>query len=589
MKTRKLFTRAIAIVACLLMFSTNVLAANITLTATEHNGALKATIGGDAEGWVTFYAVESGTQFPAEADASALDAFAAKVQYVDQYQKTAAGNIEVVFSPRSGSVEKVDLYALGNGVEQIKVESGVSLVESIALIDAPATEDTYHVFDRDVDTASEQELRDFFAAAGNIKIKHYIIGSSDSTAETIVCNEETKALFTFEEDRAMGNKHYMAVAYDGIWADEEIILIEPDVPTALTFANADTVFDAYYNGDVVELTTEEIINAVTNNANGINADKNVTLTATYEDADPAVIALDDNKLVLDITAEAGTIYDEAYTHKVQPKLYGVATAEPLYFNLAKREINGATADDVAMSVFLGTTIDAAFVKANIPASSLNFKFTWNDLKKVVTDYELTNEMTFAQVGLPVVNGNTTVYTYNATLNGFTAEFDLTITETDMASIEGTVKAFDTTGQNANFADAIPVGAVVTAIPYNATAIGNYRGTAESYAPVSTVVDDVTGEFSLDLDPGTKYTLIISHTKYVVKNIGTVNQEVYVANSILDENTLRVIEPIGENVESLGVINLRYAYMGDIDADGKLDTVEADFIRGQFGSTVPGIE
>lgn len=77
-------------------------------------------------------------------------------------------------------------------------------------------------------------------------------------------------------------------------------------------------------------------------------------------------------------------------------------------------------------------------------------------------------------------------------------------------------------------------------------------------------------------------------KYIVNNIGTENQLVYVAyvvNSILDENTLQTIGPLGQSARSFGTINIRYAFMGDIDADGKIDNVEAELIRGKFGSTI----
>ena len=613
MKTRKLFTRAIAVVACLLMFSTNVLAATVSIdtgaTTVMYDGeerpALQVTLTAEAGDLVTFLAVDADTDI---ADIAGNAEKVSKVRAIDQKKADDEGKVVITVPYLDGFAEKLNLYAKSEKdlFESLNSLADVRMVASATLVEIPEG-DAIPVYEyaitEDTATAPEtpENLRNFFAEQGGVKVKYCPVGMTAAEEAAVVpieCNNETKDDFEFALGVPTGDIYDIVVTYKGIELGDKMPLKAPVSPTSIVVENADTVFDAYYDGDAHEPTVEEIVYAITNNVNDINANKNVTITANYESGDPVVMDLED--LVLNIDATGGEIYGEPYTHAIELELYGVTASAPIYINFVPRTITGATANDVTISAFEGTVIDAAYAKGNVPAANLGFKFTWNDVKKDA-GHEETTDMTFEQIGEPTTDGEgNKVYVFDVTLNDAngtprTARFNLTVVETTMTSIKGTVKAFDTTGQfviigqNDNFANAIPVGAVVTAIPYNATAIGNFRGTTESYMPISTVVNDATGEFTLNVDPNTKYTLIISHTKYIVNNIGTENQAVYVANSILDANTLKTIDPIGYDVKNLGTINIRYAFMGDIDSDGKIDNVEAELIRGKFGSTVAAAE
>jgi len=151
-------------------------------------------------------------------------------------------------------------------------------------------------------------------------------------------------------------------------------------------------------------------------------------------------------------------------------------------------------------------------------------------------------------------------------------------EDPVSVIKGSVTASDTTGQVEDFSEAIPVGAVITAIKHDENAMGNYTGTAEMFDAVSTVVDS-RGNFKLEVEPGV-YTVIVSHTKYSIYG-----GEVFVARTILDSNTKREVEIVKGETVNLGNIELKYTYFGDLNLDGALNTTDFRTFTQCFGSSI----
>jgi len=141
-------------------------------------------------------------------------------------------------------------------------------------------------------------------------------------------------------------------------------------------------------------------------------------------------------------------------------------------------------------------------------------------------------------------------------------------------IKGSVKVFDITGEVNRFTNAIPTGAVITAVKLTDEQSG---GNFVSPSFISYATDtDVYGNFELVVEPGT-YKVYVAHDKYEF-----VEGEFYVSRTISGEYDI-TIEDGGE--ENLGEIDITYTFFGDIDFDGDVDTDDYAKFAANFGSSI----
>lgn len=570
MKLRKILSGAVATVACVAMLSTNVLAASVSIAATEDNGKLKVTIGGDAAGQVTFLATDVSADL---ATATGDD-----IQYIDQDEKAADGSWIVTFAKRAGGESIVNLYAGGDGVTEY--DSKTVYVEATLAVDddyeAPAF--TYEESAAEFDANAAAELLDgatfsygAIAATAAAPVTYSTATAANFTIGTPVVDDDDASIYnvpvTYDADPAVATN---ATASTTVAVEVKA----PKQATAIEITNAGAAQTYYYDTAASEFTAEkakELLKDV------------ITVKVTYDDssveedfdASKLTYTVGDNGLVTVTYGSATATNNTVTVALVQKAITGASATGSKALTYGTRNLATVTADDIKTEV------------ENKLSTLITVTYTWND-SRTTTANDLV-------VGTPVQDGdNELVWTVPVTAPGwatFSDTITVTVEEKSAFGIKGNVTVANTTGQIANFESTVPVGAVVTAIPVSTTAmsyVGNVPGvdTFVNAAAYSTVVDE-DGYYELELEPG-DYHVIVSHSLYTWRRMGA-SYRFYTMRSIVDADAYQIITISDSDVDLINNdVALRYAYYGDMDLNGTLDSGDYGTFKGNFNTTVPAI-
>lgn len=555
MNLRKFTARTIAVASCAAMLSTNVFAATRSITPSADNGKLKVTIGGDA-GQTTFLAVDAGTALASVSGD--------KIQYIEQDSKTAESDLIYTFGQRTGGADKVDLYSGGEGVESYASKTGVA-VKAIAAVKESEVAYTAAAENDFMTKYGTADTVKAFLANKRVKVDYTAIGSV--TADEVEYTADNADDFTFGAPTADTAKeiYTVTVKYKNIDAGS-ITVKETDPKAAVSIAVTGGEGKTFYYNNAESEFTAEIAKALLSYA--------ITVTATY----------DDNT--------TGTISDDDVTYEVSGGTvtikYGDLIADTtITVNLVKRVITGVTINNINMKTATMTARSAEdvteedvenFVK-NLDADRY-VTYKWND------NTESYDDLSDLNVAAEKDTSDESGKTWKATLTSdrYTLPTDaviiVTIEERTALGIKGKVTVADTWGitSGTTFKNAIPVGAVVTAIP-KLTAkgySGNVANTSFSYTSYAAMVDK-DGNYELELPEGT-YNVYVSHTRYVVRNVTATNITVSTFRTLLDGQAKFEVT-ISDSDTDLQTHNadLRYAYAGDMNLDGKID-VDTDYTQ-----------
>lgn len=553
MKLRKILARGVALAACVAMLSTNVFAASeLTLSAAGESGKLKVTISGAVDGQVTFLAVNENTTL-------SNSTAAADMQYIAQEAKATAADTVISFAQRAGGTSKVDLYAGGEKVTEVASLKGVYVKDSAELTAASKALECESASIPGDNAAWKTFL------TGKITVDYAALGATVATP--VALSAETAADFSVAAGTAVSDVYPVAVTYKGLAAGTVNVTatssVSPIVSISATgipseaikvyIAEGETFGDAEAKAEIEDITGFKVV-------------------ATREDTTTTDVAFND----LTITYASG----------VATIKYGEFTApETVAFNVITKAITSSEVvapapANVTLNVVEGTTVDTAYVEDKIGTklSAFSAKYIWNNgdetpvpageliytaTKNGETSYTVAITTAKAAFATPV----TVAVTINVTPAGAAK-----------TAIKGSVKSSDSTGLVWDFTNGIPVGAVVTAIPYNEESMGNVTGTEEAFTAVSTVVD-AEGNFELEVAPG-KYTVIVAHTKYAIYA-----GEIYISRTVLDSNSMQEVTVEANEEKDLGAIALKYTYFGDINQNGTLDRYDYLDFTSEFGSSV----
>lgn len=573
MNLRKFTARTIAIASCAAMLSTNVLAATRTIsTSATTDGKLQVTLGGEDAGQVTFLAVDADTDL---ASVTGDD-----IQYIEQDTKTAGDSVSFTFGQRTDGADKVDLYSGGIDLENVE---GFAAMKGVAVkatavakvvLDAEYVEYTATT-ENDFATKTADEVKDFLKQ--KIYVSYTAVGETEARDFTFGgATTDNSADFEFGTPTTKDNETYtVAVTYKGIDAGSiKVKEIDPKKATSISVSGG-TGKTFYYNETETEFTSEK--------AKALLKD-DITVTATYDDTSTGTISGNDVTYVV-------------VGGNVTIQYSGLSASGTIAVNLVKKAITGAevvnSIDSIVMTAKKADEVTAEDVETKVKAIGGNFvKYTWNDGG---TSYDALDELTVSAVKDTMTAGDT--WTVTVTSNRF-ATFSTTLTvnieERSALGIKGRVTVADTFGitNGTTFKNAVPVGAVVTAIPVattNNTITGNVGNTSFGYTSYAAMVD-ANGDYELELPADTTYNIYVSHTRYVVKRINANKTTLSVYRTVLDGNANTMIE-IADSDSDLRTndVTLRYAYAGDMDLDGTLNNTDFGLFKSNFGSSVPDVQ
>lgn len=572
MNLRKIFARTIAVASCAAMLSTNVLAASVSIGTAEADGKLKVTLSGDATGQVTFLATDTGVEL------AAVDG--AKIQYIEQDEKTAGVDLNYTFAKRAGATntDTVNLYSGGENVTDYASKTGVYVV---AKADVTTTGEIAYTA-----TEANDFNADKVAATLNGKVSVSYIGIGKTAAEAETKTYGTDDGFTFGAPVADGanEKYTIAVSYKGIAAGNVIVAeTDPKAATAVTVTNAGAAQTFYYDSAVSEFDADE--------AKALLKDV-ITVKVDYDDGSSDE-AFDTSKLTYTV-GESGAV-SVSYS--------GITAATAITVDLVQKAITGATATGtkaVTLNVRPGTEVTEAAVIGAVKAADddeLKISFAWNYDEDVTTTADLASDEDVAYAAVDNEDGTWTVTVTSPKATLADCFVTVTVVEASAFGIKGKVTVADTWGitGSTTFTDAIPVGAVVTAIPAttgNNTYGGNVMGdTGLGYTAKSAIVD-AEGNYELELEPGT-YNVFVSHTRYVVWKRTAAITNVSVYRTVLEGNANNVGNTaitISDSDTDLLTHNvaLRYAYAGDMNLDGTLNNADFGLFKPNFGIALPAI-
>lgn len=576
MKLRKILTSAFVLLVCVAMLSTNVLAASVSIaTGVDEDGKLKVTLSGDATGQVTFLATDASVAL------ASVDG--ADIQYIDQIDKAASDRI-ITFAQRTGGENLVNIYAGGENVTTYASVANVYVVADAEVVDAD------YVYECAA-TADEFESADLtaFFTENDLVVDYRAVGSlASAAAEQITFSAANADDFDFEIGEPTDSVYPVAVTYKGIAADSVNVTAVP--PATLDSISA--TFPAEYEDEVwVEEGADAMAKESAVKAKVEAIKSSIAVTGTYVDPDgTASITTFDFSVVE--TAVAG-VYDVYVTAG------GETSPEKITYTVRERAITGATV--TGSKVATVTTRDAATVTEDDVIAAV--KDGGDEVLKVVYDWNEPGVVTPATASdlnyAAVDNGNgtwtVTVTSTKATLTGAVVEVTIVINEA--AGITGKLVAADSFGvENSagtnTFTNAIPVGAVVTAVPKGAarTYAGNVVGgdTPYGYTAKSAMVDSETGEFVLELTPGQAYNIIISHTRYVGYTAPNGRFSVTCYKTVVNSNTSFEVTGTNDLVD-LGTITLQYTYLGDLDLNGTVAPADYTKFTPTFNQTIPAMQ
>lgn len=572
MKLRKILSGAVATVACVAMLSTNVLAA-VTVTPGANGNKLTVEVEG-LTGQTTFLALDAGTSLTA--------ATGDDIQYIDQAD---ADELNIAFEKRASSdSNKVDLY-VGNddptvfSPDAYEVISGVYVAKVAEVVN-------------DEDIAYEAtEVNDFAAKtpaevtaflADKVTVNYNAIGTTDADTDVILNDEDNASKFVFGTPvpDGAGAKYTISVTYDGIAAGSVTVAEEdPATITDITIIGIPADAPEVYVENLADFD-EDMARAELAKITGLAAQT----TLQPQTGDPYTGSIGFDKLGI---AVVDGVVSFTYT--------GITIEETVEFDvieIAPETVAGTYSANVNISGDAEAPMDAAAIEEYLVENyaSIGFDAKYNLNKPNTTEaipvadlvFEATEPVDGAEDDTAVSTVTVTTSATAAVPSAAVGTINVTINYAAKTVIIGSVTAKDTTGQVTDFASAIPVGAVVTAIKYDDLGygnMGNYTGTASNFVAAATVVD-ASGNFELEIAvPGT-YKVIVSHTKYEYM-WGSVN----VSKTILDENTAQDVTIAEGETKDLGSITLRYTYFGDLNFDGRLNGDDSIPYSANFGSTI----
>ena len=569
MKLRKIIARTIAVVSCAALLSTNVLAA--TIETSNVDGKLQVVVSDIANEQVSFLAVtQDKTLAEAEADTTLI-------QGIDQ--KAAEDNtVTFTMGQRKNGAVVVDLYVGSTSVTGFKAESGVYVTKKITVV---ATEDleyeaaTANAFA----SINEAGLKEFLA--DKIEITYYDIGDIDG-------NEDATFTFTGEdEDLTFGtitadatNEVYtVPVKYEGYpIGNLTVTEVDPVVITDITIEGIPTVAPVVYVDALADFNETK---ARTELAKITGLVAKTTIEGSDEQG---TIGLDK----LGVVVEDGVVSftygegEDAITIEETVTFDVIVIAPEAVADTYNKAITisgdaeGTRMDQAAIQAMFDGMDDYSELEGYAPKYALNKPGTTSDipfadLTFTVGTIETGDEADTVEVAVAIKADHE-----NEDVAGdAVGTIIVTINYAAKTVITGTVKATDATGQTLDVANATPAGAVVTAIPYNAEFMANYDD-----ANVKSTVVDAAGNFELEVDENVKYTVIISHIKYVI-----MGGEILTSRTMLDGAKFEDIQLTAGEGRDLGAINLKYTFFGDLNLDGNLNARDLGSFRMNFGSTI----
>lgn len=201
MKLRKILSRTIALVSCVAMLSTNVMAA-VTVNMEGDGDGFKVTVNGAPKGYFSFYAMDEGFAFSAENQA--------KVQYVAQAPYNGAGDIVIPTFLLRNEADKLDLYVNGAKIKTVSTKNVASLKDETA-------EYTY-VCIENANEIEAAQLPDLQQCLRGMVIESLVIGAEGAEDITYLGGDDSR--FAFEETLSdpADNKRILTVKYNGVVA-----------------------------------------------------------------------------------------------------------------------------------------------------------------------------------------------------------------------------------------------------------------------------------------------------------------------------------------------------------------------------------
>ncbi|MBR2476848.1 MAG: hypothetical protein IKB50_01790 [Clostridia bacterium] len=558
MKLRKILTSAFVLLVCVAMLSTNVLAASVSIaTGVDEDGKLKVTLSGDATGQVTFLATDASVAL------ASVDG--ADIQYIDQIDKASSDRI-ITFAQRTGGENLVNIYAGGENVTTYASVANVYIVADAEVVDADYVYECAAI-------AEEFESADLtaFFTANDLVVDYRAVGSlASADAEQITFSAANADDFDFEIGEPTGSVYPVAVTYKGSAAGSvEVTAVTPS--PVVSIAAEIPEYDAV-------VWVEEGTDADGEVAAVEAAAKDVAIVVTATREDTTTFVVDNDNLTYDVNEVEGDLV-------VTVSYAGFEAPQTLTFEVRERAIESAEVTvntGVNMKVPSIADVDAGVVEEylaeNLKASEFAAKYIWNDDAETAI---ALSALTFTATAGEDNTWNVAVAEEKGLLN---ATIVVTLEEVSLTTITGSVTVQDKTAQVADdFEDAIPVGAVVTAMPYSDETMGNVTNTYDNFSAYATVVD-ADGNFTLEVDPG-HYMVIITHTKYI-----NYYGDIFLSRTVMDDEAVYdvTLDQVGDNYD-IGTAELRYAFFGDLNADGTLNGFDSGYYTQNFGLTVPALD
>lgn len=544
MKLRKMLASIVAIVACFAMLSTTAFAASeLTLTTGKDGDKVKTTISGAVEGQVTFLAVNAGTTI---SDSTAP----ADMQYIDQQTKAASADTEISFAKRAGGTDTVDIYAGGTNVTEVAVAYGVAVTES-----ATVTGTTAFEVENNVVPADDAQWLAWLQ--GKVSVSYTELGSTTPTTVTLTSSNSADFAVTASAEAGV---HTIAVTYKGLAAGN--VTVTEIVPPAPIVSIAVTGI-----GEAIDVYVDSALDEATAIAKAQEVEITVNATRDDDTIDPYTEP---------ITGYTYEWNEEDQTVEIK---YGEHTApEKFTFTAIVRAYTGVKTSEGSLNLNIEdlgvTSIGEATValvenavKTSISTTGFAPEYTWNDPEKANTAVPAENFAYSTVEGASTAELKTfavTVTTKEAagSVVAGTALGTITV-EVSAATatvIKGTVTVADTTGYPLGFGATAPVGAVVTAIRLTEDGNGG-NFAADGYKSFAAATGN-GGAFELEVEEGT-YQVLVAHAKFEF-----FEGELYISRTVKYQEEVT----IGDGAEvDLGTINLKYAFFGDTDLDGDVDS------------------
>ena len=555
MKLRKILTSTIAVTACVAMLSTNVLAA-VEIQPGADGNKLTVDITGTT-GQTTFLALDADTVL---ANAGGDD-----IQYIDQDD---AASLDIAFAKRADTQTKtysktVDLYVGGENVTDYALVEGVYVEADAAVVAASYT----HTCTEANDEFATMDLGEYFTANA-LKVNYAAIGST--AAAEVTYSAANASDFELTRSTTDNATYTIAVKYKGIAAGN-VTVAETDLSPVASIAITGVPTETIYVDDAAAFDAAAAKAALAN----------ATVTATHKNDATSTV----NKDNLTYSVTDGENNTKVITITYAEGITTTATLTVITKAIESGAVVGGTT--ATLTVRDASTVDEAAAIEAVKDAGIKVTYTWND--GATSD---ASDLTYAAEKAGEA-WEVTITSPKVTLTGNV--ITVTVVESSATGIKGKVTVADTWGAKSGttFTNAIPVGAVVTAIPVTTTNnsySGNVAGVDSlGYTAKSAIVDE-NGNYELELEPGT-YNVFVAHTRFEVlrRNASLTNISVY--RTVLDGSAKQMGVVISDTDADLVTHNveLRYAYAGDMNLDGSLNPNDFNLFKANYNSTVPAIQ